>query len=222
MPSKDISLPVISLADGKKVGDVKVSAHVFGVKDPNNQAVHDAVVVYNANRRQATAKTKKRHEVSGGGKKPYRQKGTGRARAGSTRSPIFVGGGTVFGPDGNQNYKLSQNKKEHNLALRTVLSEKVSANNLIVVDSLVLKEISTKALAAELKGIDCTGKTLIVVDNIAEGDTEDKMNNLVLSAANIKNVGLVETNNIAVYDVLHFDKILISKDSVKLVEEALQ
>ena len=99
MAEKKISLPVVNLA-GEKVGDVKLSAEVFGITEKNEQAIHDAVVAQSANARQATAKTKKRHEVSGGGKKPYRQKGTGRARAGSSRSPIWVGGGTVFGPDG--------------------------------------------------------------------------------------------------------------------------
>ena len=110
MAEKKISLPVYSQA-GEKVSTVSVSAEQFGVEE-HTQAVKDAIVVYQANMRQDTAKTKKRDEVSGGGKKPWRQKGTGRARAGSTRSPIWVGGGTVFGPDGNQSWKLSQNKKE--------------------------------------------------------------------------------------------------------------
>ena len=121
MAEKTVSLKVINLK-GEEAGTIKVSASVFGVKDANPQVIKDAVTVYQSNLRQATAKTKKRHEVHGTNKKPWRQKGTGRARSGDCKSPIWVGGGTVFGPDGNQNYKLSQNKKAHNLALRAVLS----------------------------------------------------------------------------------------------------
>ena len=213
MAEKKISLPVVNLA-GEKVGDVKLSAEVFGITEKNEQAIHDAVVAQSANARQATAKTKKRHEVSGGGKKPYRQKGTGRARAGSSRSPIWVGGGTVFGPDGNQNYTVSQNKKAHNLALKSVLSEKVG-KGLIVVDSYKLAKISTKEFASKLKALGCEGKkNLIVVD----GDDEK----LILSARGIKNAGLVETDNIAVYDVLYFDNVIVSKEGIKKIEEALQ
>ena len=220
MAEKKISLPVLSLA-GEEKGTVSVSAEVFGIKEDNKQVVHDAVTTYLANARQATAKTKKRHEVSGGGKKPYRQKGTGRARAGSSRSPIWVGGGTVFGPDGNQNYKLSQNKKAHNLALRTVLSQKVK-NGLIVVDSLELKEISTKAFAADLKAIKAEGKTLIVIDEVENEKDVKGIENLVLSAQNIEEVGLVEIDNVAVYDVLNFKNLVISKDGIKKLEEALK
>ena len=119
MADKKITLKVLNQA-GEEVSTVSVSAHVFGEKEAT-QAIHDAVVVYQANMRQDTAKTKKRDEVSGGGKKPWRQKGTGRARAGSTRSPIWVGGGTVFGPTGEQNHTIKQNRKEHNLALRSAL-----------------------------------------------------------------------------------------------------
>ena len=108
--------------NGEKVSTINVAKDVFGC-EVNNQVMFDAVTVYMANLRQATAKTKNRSEVSGGGKKPFRQKGTGRARAGSTRSPIWVGGGNVFGPKGNQNFKIKQNKKEHNLALRSALSQ---------------------------------------------------------------------------------------------------
>ncbi|MBE6134877.1 MAG: 50S ribosomal protein L4 [Erysipelotrichaceae bacterium] len=213
MASKKISLPVVTL-DGAEAGNVEVSAAVFGVKDVNPQVVKDAVTVYLANCRQATAKTKKRHEVSGTGKKPWRQKGTGRARSGDAQSPVWVGGGNVFGPDGTQNYKLSQNKKAHNLALKSVLSEKVG-KGLIVVDSYKLAKISTKEFASKLKALGCEGKkNLIVVD----GDDEK----LILSARGIKNAGLVETDNIAVYDVLYFDNVIVSKEGIKKIEEALQ
>jgi len=210
MAEKSISLPVVNLA-GEKVGTVAVSSEVFGVKDPNSQVVHDAVVVYQANLRQATAKTKKRHDVNGSGIKPWRQKGTGRARAGDRQSPLWVGGGNVFGPDGHQNYKLSQNKKAHNLALRTVLSEK-AAKGLIVVEDLELAKVSAKQFAKDLKAIKADGKVLVVTS----GDNEK----LILSARN--QVALVEPTNIAVYDVLNFDQIVVTKADIKKIEEALK
>lgn len=213
MAEKKISVPVVKLT-GEAAGKIDLNPEVFGVKDVNQQVVHDAVVVYQANLRQATAKTKKRHEVSGTGKKPWRQKGTGRARSGDAQSPVWVGGGNVFGPDGTQNYKLSQNKKEHNLALRTVLSEKVAEKGIIVVDSLSLAKASTKEFAACLKAIKAEGKVLVV----SSGDNE----NLFLSARNIEKLGLVEPSNVAVYDVLHFDKIVVSADDIKKIEEALK
>ena len=212
MAEKNISLPVIAL-DGESKGTIEVSGAVFGIEDENPKVVHDAVVTYLANRRQATAKTKKRHEVHGTNKKPWRQKGTGRARAGDVKSPIWVGGGIVFGPDGNQNYKRSQNKKAHKLALRTVWSEKVR-KGLIVVEDTKVEKISTKEFAKTLSAIKAEGKILIVVDG-----TDD---NLILSARNIANVGLTEVNNVAVYDLLHFDTVVISKDNIKKIEEALK
>lgn len=211
MAEKKISLKVVNLK-GEEAGEIELSASVFGVES-NDQVIKDAVTVYQANLRQATAKTKKRHEVHGTNKKPWRQKGTGRARAGDCKSPIWVGGGTVFGPDGNQNYKLSQNKKAHSLALRGVLSEKAE-KGLIVVDSLDLKKASTKEFEACLKAIKAEGKTLIVVD---EGN-----DNLVLSARNLAKVELTETNNVSVYDVLNNDYLVVSKDGIKKIEEALK
>lgn len=210
MAEKSITLPVVNLS-GEKVGTVSLSSEVFGLKETNPQVVHDAVVTYQANLRQSTAKTKKRHDVSGSGIKPWRQKGTGRARSGDRQSPIWVGGGNVFGPDGTQNHKLSQNKKAHNLALRSVLSEK-AAKGLIIVDDLKLAKVSTKAFALDLKAIKAEGKTLVVTS----GDNE----NLILSARNA--VALVEPSNIAVYDVLNFSTIVVSKKDIKLIEEALK
>ena len=213
MAAKKISIPVLTLK-GEEAGKVELSAEVFGVKDVNPQVIHDAVTVYQANLRQATAKTKKRHEIHGTNKKPYRQKGTGRARAGDVKSPIWVGGGTVFGPDGTQNYKLSQNKKAHALALKGVLSEKVG-NGIIVVASLKMKKPSTKDFAEALKALKADGKkNLVIVDEENDG--------LVLSARNIDKLGLTEVNNIAVYDVLYFDNIIVSKDGIKKIEEALK
>jgi large subunit ribosomal protein L4 len=213
MADKKLTVAVVNLS-GESVGKIDLNPEVFGVKDVNPQVVKDAVTVYLANRRQATAKTKKRHEIHGTNRKPWRQKGTGRARSGDCKSPIWVGGGTVFGPDGTQNYKLAQNKKAHKLALRSALTEKVG-NGLIVVDSLELQAISTKSFATSLKALGAEGKkNLIVVD----GGNEK----LILSARGIENVGLVECDNIAVYDVLHFDNLIVAKDDVKKIEEALQ
>jgi large subunit ribosomal protein L4 len=210
--ANSIELPVVNLA-GEKVGTVKLDASVFGIKDANEQAVHDAVVAQGANARQATAKTKKRHEVSGGGKKPWRQKGTGRARAGSSRSPIWVGGGKVFGPDGNQNYEISQNKKAHELAFKTVLSQKAK-KGLIIVDDLDVKGKSTKKFAAALKAMKAEGKSLIVVNE--EGD------DLIYSARNIEGVKVTPLWNVSVYDVLNADNLIISKDGVKAIEGGLR
>lgn len=214
MAAKKISLNVLTLA-GEDAGKVEVSAEVFGVKDVNPQVVKDAVTVYQANLRQATAKTKKRHEVHGTNKKPWRQKGTGRARAGDVKSPIWVGGGIVFGPTGNQNYKLSQNKKEHNLALRGVLSEKAKAKGIVVVDALTLDKVSTKSFVACLKALKVKGKKNLLVTEIAN-------ENVVASARNIENLVVTTYDNISVYDVLYFDNIIVSKDGIHQIEEALK
>ncbi|MGM9813497.1 MAG: 50S ribosomal protein L4 [Candidatus Enteromonas sp.] len=214
MAAKKISLNVLTLA-GEDAGKVEVSAEVFGVKDVNPQVVKDAVTVYQANLRQATAKTKKRHEVHGTNKKPWRQKGTGRARAGDVKSPVWVGGGIVFGPTGNQNYKLSQNKKEHNLALRGVLSEKAKAKGIVVVDALTLDKVSTKSFVACLKALKVEGKKNLLVTEIAN-------ENVVASARNIENLVVTTYDNISVYDVLYFDNIIVSKDGIHQIEEALK
>ena len=201
--AKTIKYDVISLS-GEKVGDVALPSDIFGIKEDNHQVIHDAVITQMANSRQATAKTKKRHEVSGGGKKPWRQKGTGRARAGSTRSPIWVGGGKVFGPDGNQNYTVYQNKKAHLLALRTALSQKVK-NGLIVIDNLTLDKINSKAMAHNLINIKAEGKTLIVTND----------NNVKMSAQNLDKVKVVAPNNVSVYDLLNAKNLVIGKGDIE-------
>ena len=209
MADKKITLKVLSQA-GEEVSTVSVSGYVFGQKEAT-QAIHDAVVVYQANMRQDTAKTKKRGEVSGGGKKPWRQKGTGRARAGSTRSPIWVGGGTVFGPTGVQNHTIKQNRKEHNLALRSAWSLKVKG--LVIVDSIKV-EPKTKEVVKMLKDLKADGKVLIVLSEENE--------NLVRAGANIANVVLTSVDNVSVYDLLYFDKIVMDKATLKVVEESLE
>ncbi|MCI1245726.1 MAG: 50S ribosomal protein L4 [Bacilli bacterium] len=210
--TKSFEFPVVTLA-GEDAGKVSLSKEVFKIKDDNRQAVLDAILTERANARQATAKTKKRHEVSGGGKKPWRQKGTGRARAGSNRSPIWVGGGKVFGPDGNQNYTISQNKKAYALALKTVLSQK-AIKGLIVVDSFKVAEISTKAVKADLDKLGLKGKTLVVA---APSDE-----NFILSVGNIANVKVVSASNVSVYDVVNAQNLLVGKDEVKVIEGGLR
>ena len=211
MATKKVSVAVVNMA-GEKVESLSLNASVFGVEE-NKQVMHDAVLVYQANMRQDTAKTKKRDEVSGGGKKPWRQKGTGRARAGSTRSPIWVGGGCVFGPTGVQNHKLSQNRKEHKLALKCAYSAQAK-NGLIVVDEFKFDSIKTKNVVAMLKALKADKKSLIVISDLEE--------NLIASAANIANVVVTPVTNVSVYDLMYFDNVIMDKATVKMVEEALK
>ena len=210
MADKKITLKVLSLA-GEEVSTVSVSGRVFGEKEAT-QAMHDAVVTYQANMRQDTAKTKKRDEVSGGGKKPWRQKGTGRARAGSNRSPIWVGGGTVFGPTGVQNHTIKQNRKEHNLALRSAWSSKVK--DLVVVNELKVGK-KTKEFVKILKDLKVSGKVLVVTR--CDADNE----NLLMSAGNIANVVVTCACNVSVYDLMYFDKIVMEKETVELIDKKL-
>lgn len=208
-----ISLPVVNF-EGKQVSTVEVSSEMFGI-EPHLASVQLVVKADLANQRQATAKTKVRSEVSGGGKKPWRQKGTGRARAGSTRSPIWVGGGTVFGPDGRQNYKLKVNKKVHSLALYSVLSDKVASNDLIVLDdSVKFSAKSSKAMVATLKAIGAKKKVLFVVNTTPEIYDE----NLLCSCNNIENLSLVTSDNVSVYDVLHANTVVMSKSLLESEE----
>ena len=208
---KSVSVKVLNMA-GEEVGKISLAGSVFGI-EPHDQAMFNAVQVEQANARQATAKTKVRHEVSGGGKKPWRQKGTGRARAGSSRSPIWVGGGTVFGPVGTQNYTLSQNKKEHQLALRSALSLK-APKDLVVVDAIKFDAKKTKDFVKMLEALKVASKVLVVVSEIDA--------NLFASARNVDYARVVTSDNVSVYDLLNVDKLVMSQDAVKEVEEALK
>ena len=209
--AKRISVPVLNLNGEETEKKVNLNGDVFGV-EPNTQVMFDAVQVYQANMRQATAKTKTRAEVRGGGKKPWRQKGTGRARAGSSRSPIWVGGGTVFGPIGNQNYKLSMNKKAHTLALKSALSVKASEKNIIVVNEL--NTTKTKDFAKALEMLKVEGKALVV---LKEENAEFEK-----STRNVPGVKVVLTNNVCVYDLLNSNKVLFTTESVKALEGGLK
>ena len=169
-----------------------------------------AVVQQLANNRQGTQKAKTRSEVSGGGRKPWRQKGTGHARQGSTRAPHFTGGGVVFAPV-PRDYSFKLNKKEKRAALKSVLSDKVQTNNLIVVDELKFDEIKTKKFVAVLNNLNVTKKALVVLN--------DNDKNVVLSARNIPTVKTSLTNTINVYDILNANTLVVTKDAVKTIEE---
>ncbi len=198
--------------DGSEASTVDVSKNVFGFEaDGSDSAMFNAVLVYRANLRQATAKTKKRFEVSGGGKKPFRQKGTGRARAGSTRSPIWVGGGTVFGPTGVQNFKIRQNKKEHAIAVKSALSA-LAKKDMIVLDSLKV-EGKTKEIVKLLEALKINENKVLLVSD------DDK----VLQASNnLPNVLNRSYDNLSVYDLLNTEKLVIVKEDLKKVEEGLK
>ena len=208
---KNVSVKVVNM-NGEEVSKLNLDASVFGI-EPHQQALFNAVQVEQSNSRQATAKTKVRHEVSGGGKKPWRQKGTGRARAGTTRSPIWVGGGTVFGPDGNQNYTISQNKKEHRLALKSALSLKVK-EGLVVVDNIAFADKKTKDCVKFLSAVNACTKVLMVVKEIDA--------NAFASVRNLGWVKLVTSDNVSVLDLLNSDYLVISQEAIKEVEGGLK
>ncbi len=195
--------------EGKKVSDVELSDNVFGI-EPNEAVVHSVLVNYLANQRQGTQSTKTRSEVSGGGRKPWRQKGTGRARQGSIRAPQWVKGGIALGPK-PRSYKYTVNKKERRLAIRSVLSSKVLENNLVVLDKAEMKEIKTQAMVKTLENLKVEGKTLILLP--------EKNENVQKSARNIKDVKTTLVNTINVYDLLKYNKLVVTLDAVKKLEE---
>lgn len=195
--------------EGKKVSDVELNDNVFGI-EPNEAIVHSVLVNYLANQRQGTQSTKTRSEVSGGGRKPWRQKGTGRARQGSIRAPQWIKGGIALGPK-PRSYKYTVNKKERRLAIRSVLSSKVLENNLVVLDKAEMKEIKTQAMVKTLENLKITGKTLILLP--------EKNENVQKSARNIKNVKTTLVNTINVYDLLKYNKLVVTLDAVKKIEE---
>ena len=195
--------------EGKKVSDVELNDNVFGI-EPNEAIVHSVLVNYLANQRQGTQSTKTRAEVSGGGRKPWRQKGTGRARQGSIRAPQWVKGGIALGPR-PRSYKYTVNKKERRLAIRSVLSSKVLENNLVVLDKAEMKEIKTQAMVKTLANLKVEGKTLILLP--------ERNENVQKSARNIKNVKTTLVNTINVYDLLKYNKLVVTLDAVKKLEE---
>lgn len=194
--------------EGKEVGTIELSDAVFGVEIKEN-LVHRAVVQQLANDRQGTQKAKTRSEVSGGGKKPYRQKGTGHARQGSTRSPQFTGGGVVFAPV-PRDYTMKMNRKEKRLALKSVLTSRVQENKLFVIDELKLDEIKTKEMKKVLDALNVES-ALVVLDNNDQ--------NIILSARNIDGVKTALTNTINVYDILKYGTVVTTKAAVAAIEE---
>ncbi|MBD8070951.1 50S ribosomal protein L4 [Bacillus sp. PS06] len=196
---------------GSTVGEIELNDSVFGI-EPNQHVLFDAVVMQRASLRQGTHKTKIRSEVAGGGRKPWRQKGTGRARQGSIRSPQWRGGGTVFGPT-PRSYSYKLPKKVRRLAIKSALSTKVQENNILVLENLLLDTPKTKEMVAILTGLNIERKALIV--------TADANEAVALSARNIQGVTVVAADGINVLDVLNHDKLVITKGAVEKVEEVL-
>ena len=194
--------------EGNEVGTIELSDAVFGV-DVNEHLVHMAVVAQLANKRQGTQKAKTRSEVSGGGRKPWRQKGTGHARQGSTRAPQWTGGGVVFAPV-PRDYTIRLNKKEKRLALKSALTSRLQENKLIVVDELKFDEIKTKNFVNVMNNLKAD-KALVVLN---ENDA-----NVVMSARNIPTVKTALTNTINVYDILKYNTLILTKDAVATIEE---
>ena len=195
--------------EGKKVNTVNLKEEIFGI-EPNEAVVHSVLVNYLANQRQGTQSTKTRAEVRGGGRKPWRQKGTGRARQGSIRAPQWIKGGIALGPK-PRTYAYTVNKKERRLAIKSVLSSKVLENELVVVDSLDLKEIKTNAMVKALNNLKVEGKTLIVLP--------ENNKNVLMSARNIEGVKTITLNNINVFDLLKYTNLILPLDTVKKIEE---
>lgn len=194
--------------EGKKIGDLELNENVFGV-EVNDVVVHAALVNYLANQRQGTQSTKTRAEVRGGGRKPWRQKGTGRARQGSIRAPQWIKGGIALGPKPRK-YTYAIPKKMRQLAIKSVLTSKVQEGNLVVVDKLVLKEIKTKKMVEVLNKLN-VNKTLIVLN--------EKNLNVQASAKNIEGVKATLVNTINVFDLLKYNKLVLTQDAVKTIEE---
>lgn len=194
---------------GEVVGDIQLSDNVFGA-DINKDALHAVVVNQLANKRQGTQSTKTKSEVRGGGRKPWRQKGTGRARQGSIRSAQWIKGGIVLGPK-PRSYRYTLPKKVKRIALKSALTSKVSANEILVLDNLAMEAIKTKAMVGVLSSLKVDSSALIVIDS--------KNENIVKSARNIPGVKTAFVNTINVFDILKYDKFIITKEAVEKVEE---
>lgn len=206
-------MPTLTLYNqsGSEVGDIEMADHVFGI-EPHEHVMHEAVVMEQASKRQGTHATKNRSAVSGGGKKPWRQKGTGRARHGSTRSPIWVGGGTTFGP-APRSYSYKLPKKVRKLAMKSAVSSKVKDDEVVVLDQLDLEVPKTKEFVNILENLSIDHKALVVTDSYDEA--------VFLSARNIPGVSVVTSARLNVLDVLYHDKVVFTKAAAENVEEVL-
>ena len=204
-------MPKVSVynIEGKKVSDIDLKEEIFGI-EPNEAIIHSVLVNYLANQRQGTQSTKTRAEVRGGGRKPWRQKGTGRARQGSIRAPQWIKGGIALGPK-PRSYKYTVNKKERRLAVKSMLSAKVLEQSLVVVDKLAFDEIKTKNMVSALNNLKVTGKTLVMLP--------EKNENVQKSARNIEGVKTTLVNTINVYDLLKYNNLVVTLDTVKKIEE---
>ena len=204
-------MPTISVYDmtGKQTGTMELNAEIFGI-EPNVAVMHSAVINYLANQRQGTQSTKTRSEVSGGGRKPWRQKGTGHARQGSTRSPQWTHGGIALGPK-PRSYRFALPKKVRRLALKSAFSSKVMADEMLVLESLSLDEIKTKSIVNMLNALGADRKVLLVLP--------EKDEKVILSARNIPGVKTALVNTLNVYDILNCDKFIVVKDAVAQLEE---
>ena len=198
---------------GEKIKDIKLDDSIWGIT-PNDQVVYEAVVLNAASKRQGTHSTKTRSEVSGGGRKPWRQKGTGNAGQGSIRAPHWVGGGVVFGPNANRNYTKKMNKKERRLALKSALTYKANDKEIIAIEKFDLESNKTRDFLKFLEDLKVNGKALIVTTELTD--------NNILATRNVKNVKLVLANELNTYDVLAYDKLIITEDAIKYVEEVLK
>ena len=207
-------MPKVALfnQDGTEAGDVELNEAVFGI-EPNNHVIHQAVIMQRAAKRQGNHAVKNRSEVRGGGAKPWRQKGTGRARQGSIRSPQWVGGGVVFGPTQERNYKQKLPKKVRRLALRSALSSKVQTEDLIVLNDLQFEVPKTKDILQVLAALKADEKTLIV--------TADRNENVIRSANNLSNVKVITFGEVNVLDLVAYDKVLFTKDAAEKAGEVL-
>ena len=200
--------------DGKQVGDLEVADAVFGV-EPNKQVLHDAIVMQQASLRQGSHKVKNRSEVRGGGRKPWRQKGTGRARQGSTRSPQWRGGGVVFGPT-PRSYKYSLNRKVRKLAIRSALSIKVNEEKALIVENIAMDAVKTQDFIKVMNNLNLNSKTLFVVSA-----TED-YENAYLSMRNLRNCDILSVEGLNVFDILNADNLVMTEEAAKLAGEVLQ
>lgn len=199
--------------NGEKVKEIKINDKVWGI-EPNDAVLHNAIVLAGANARQASASTKTRSEVSGGGRKPWRQKGTGNARQGSIRATQWRGGGIVFGPTPNRNYTKKQNKKERRLAILSALSYKVLDKELLVVENIDFKTNKTKEMAQLLSKLNIrNNKVLVVVEELTE--------NICLASRNLPNVKLIRFDEVNAYDVVNADNMLITEKAMAKLEEVL-
>lgn len=196
---------------GEKVKDIQLDANLWGI-EPNDAVLYDAIILTRNSLRQGTHSTLKKGEVSGGGKKPWRQKGTGRARQGSIRAPQWRGGGIVFGPK-PRNYDMKMNRKERRLALKSALAYKALNSEMVIVENFSVETYKTKDMIKLLEKLNATGKTLIVVDELND--------NQILATRNLTNVNLLQANEINTYDIINSDKMIITEAAVKAIEEVL-